>query len=256
VKMSVKQLHEECEALDRFRHASGELAGTVSRGANPPDFIIEDDGRRITVEMTRYHQDAGGPRGSALALQESAERSLRALAQQSFERLHPGLYVSISPFFREGVLTRANVRRYAESLASLVAELVPPAPTESHQMTSRDAMWQELQAAGLGHAIVQLRVWRHINMREGDWRVHPGGHPSRDTGHLLSRIQAKEHDLARYRRPGDESWLIVYAPILQASGFFDFGVLQPRMFESMFHTVVFIDVVWRHFVKVEARAAR
>jgi hypothetical protein len=110
---SEEQKAEELLALNRFRQASGELDGPEARGDDPPDFVIEVGGRRVIVEMTRYHQDAGGPRGSDLALQESAERRLRALAQQSFERQHPGLYVSISVFFREGMLTRANVPRYS-----------------------------------------------------------------------------------------------------------------------------------------------
>jgi len=251
---SQAQKAEELLALNRFREASGELAGSEARGDDPPDFIIELGGRRVTVELTRYHQDAGGPRGSDLALQESAERRLRALAQESFEHQHPRLYVNISVFFREGVLTRANLRPYAKSLAALVATLVPPAPTESQPQTMREATWHELTAAGLNQAVVALSVWRHRHMRGGDWRVHPGGHLSTNTAHLLSRIREKERNLERYRRAGDESWLIVYAPPLEASGFFDLEVLSPRMFESTFDTVVFIDVVWARFVKVAARA--
>lgn len=250
---SQEQKAEELFALNRFREASGELAGSVARDDDPPDFVIEVGGRPITVEMMRYHQDAGGPRGSDLALQESAERRLRALARESFERQHPGLYVSISAFFREGVLTKANVRRHAESLAALVSTLVPPQPTESQPQTMREATWHELNGAGLSQSVVALSVWRHRYMLEGDWRVHPGGHVSTNTAHLLSRIREKERDIERYRRAGDESWLIVYAPPLQASGFFDFDVLSPRMFESTFHTVVFIDVVWRQFVTVADR---
>lgn len=250
---SQEQKSEELLALNRFREASGELDGPQARGDDPPDFVIEVGGRHVTVEMTRYHQDAGGPRGSKLALQESAERRLRSLAQQSFERQHPGLYVSISVFFREGVLTRANVPRYAESLAALIAEILPPAPSESQPQTMREATWHELKTVRLNQPVAALSVWRHRYMREGDWRVHPGGHLSTDTAHLLSRIREKEPALERYRRAGDESWLIVYAPALQASGFFDLDVLSPHMFDSTFDTVVFIDVVWARFVKVAHR---
>jgi hypothetical protein len=250
---SEEQSAEELLALNRFRETSGELDGPEARGDDPPDFVIQVGGRRVTVEMTRYHQDAGGPRGSDLALQESAEQRLRALAQRSFERQHPGLYVSISLFFGEGVLTRANVPRYAESLATLVAEILPPAPSESQPQTMREATWHELKAGGLDQPVVALSVWRHRYMREGDWRVHPGGHLSTNTGHLLSRIREKEPAIERYRRAGDESWLIVYAPALQASGFFDLDALSPRMFVSTFDTVVFIDVVWARFVKVAHR---
>jgi hypothetical protein len=45
----------------------------------------------------------------------------------------------------------------------------------------------------------------------------------------------------------------VYAPPLQASGFFDLDVLSYRMFESTFDTVIFIDLVLAEFVKVADR---
>lgn len=240
--------------LNRFRDVSGELAGPVARGDDPPDFVTEGDNRRVTVEMTRYHQDAGGLHGSNFALQESAEREVRARAQEFFERDHPGVYVSISPFFRDGALRKRNVARHTKLLAAFVTTLVPPAPSESEPMTSREATWQELKAAGLDQSIVAVRVSRWVGMRAGDWRVHPGGLVSADTAHLLSRIRDKERDLERYTRAGDESWLIVYAPPLQASGFFDLEALTPGMFESTFDTVVFIDVTWGKFVKVGGRA--
>lgn len=250
-----EQEAEELLALNRFREASGDLAGHEVRGDDPPDFVIEVDGRRVTVEMTRYHQDAGGPHGSALALQEAAERKLRARAQELFERKHPGLFVSISAFFREGVLTRASVPRYAERLAALVGNIVPPPPSESEPLTMRDATWEELKSFGLDQAIVYLRVWRHPYLHAGDWRVHPGGTLSTNTEHLQSRIRQKESDLARYKRAGDESWLIVYAPVLRASGFFDLDVLSRGMFESTFDTVVFLDVVWAKWVKIAEKAS-
>ena len=250
---SAEQRDEELVALNRFRERSGELLGAERRGDDPPDFVIEMDHGRVTVELTRYHQDAGGPRGSALALQESAERKLRARAQELFEHGHPDVRVSISVFFHDGALRKENIGRYAEKLAALVATLMPPAPTEAEPITTREATWPELDAVGLGRAIVVAAVWRWQGMTASDWRVHPGGTLSGDTAHLLSRIREKERDLERYQRPGEESWLIVYAPPLLASGFFDLAVLSPGMFESTFDTVVFLDVVWGQFVKVAHR---
>lgn len=251
-----EQMDEELLALNRFRMAAGELAGAAVRDADPPDFAIHGGDRRVTVELTRYHQDAGGPLGSARALQESAERRLMSLAKESFVAANPALAVAVSPFFREGVLTKANVPRYAHALAALVARVAPPDATDADRLNVRRCTWDELHAAGLDYPIVELSVMRHAYLRDGgDWRPPVHGHVATDTAHLLSRIREKERDLPGYRRAGDESWLIVYAPPLQASGFFDLDVLSPGMFESTFDTVVFLDVVQARYVKVAERAA-
>ena len=86
------QAEEEAIALERFRELSGELPGDVVRGADPPDFVVTDAGRRTAVEMIRYHQDAG-PTGSAGAKQESLERRVMALAETLFGAANPGVHV-------------------------------------------------------------------------------------------------------------------------------------------------------------------
>lgn len=166
------QVHEECEALDRFQHASGLLAGTVSRGANPPDFIIEDGNQRIAVEMTRYHQQSG-PKGSPLAEDEALEDRAISAAKAQFELTHPNIYVSVQPFFRAGSLSPKNVLEVADRLARLVPNVMPPEPSEADRMTDRRATWEELEKAGLGNGLVSLFVTRllarHAVMQGNDW---------------------------------------------------------------------------------------
>jgi hypothetical protein len=248
----VKQIHEECEALDRFQHASGLLAGTISRGANPPDFIIEDGNQRIAVEMTRYHQQSGR-KGSPLAEDEALEDRVISAAKAHFELANPNVYVSVQPFFRAGSLSPKNVPVVADRLARLVPNVMPPEPTETDRMTDRRATWEELKEAGLEDAVVSLFVMRlmarHAVMQGNDWGGS-AGRMSTDTGHLESVVRRKELDLLRYRHEAEAFWLIIYAPPGQPSGFFDLEVLRPGMWRSKFDRVVFLDVLWARYVPI------
>jgi len=248
----VKQVHEECEALDRFQHASGLLTGTVSRGANPPDFIIDDGYQRIAVEMTRYHQQSGR-KGSPLARDEALEERAMSAARAQFEVAQPNVYVSVQPFFRAGALNRKNVLLVADRLARAVQGLIPPEPSEADRMTTRRATWEELDNAGLGEALVELSLIRllprHAAMQGNDWGGS-AGRMSTDTAHLESVIRHKERDLPRYRHDAYAFWLIIYAPPFQPSGFFDLEVLRPDMWRSTFDRVVFLDVLWARYVPI------
>jgi hypothetical protein len=75
---------------------------------------------------------------------------------------------------------------------------------------------------------------------------------STDASELESRIRRKEQDLDRYRDQFDESWLLIYA-MPQASAFFDFEVLRPRMFSSRFDGIAFLDVFAGRYVLIAQR---
>jgi len=246
-----KQVCEEVEALDRLRRSSGLVPGTVMRGADPPDFIvIEDDGRRIAVEMTRYHQESG-PKGSPLAKQEALEDRVAAAAKKRFEREYPDVHVIVQPHFRPASFDLKTFSVIADRLARLVANVVPSEPT-SARIDSRFATWDEISDAGLGEVLINLYVIRlsarYAAVQGNSWgRV--SGIAGTDTDHLELVIRRKEKDLAGYRDAGiAEYWLIIYAAPGRASGFFDLEVLTPAMWKSDFDRVVFQDGY--HYVPV------
>jgi hypothetical protein len=236
----VKKEDEERMALDRFRQASGLLSGAVTLvKPDPPDLLIEQGGRRIAVEMTRHHQDSG-PKGSKQAEQEEIEDRVVAMAQTLFEAAHPGVHLLVSPFFNHGSLNRRDLKLYAERLAHAVAGLIPPLTTEP--LSSLSAGWHQLKAEGLDDSLAFLEVSRARASTYSVWDFGDAGRLSRDVGHLLSVVRNKEADLHRYQAGFDECWLIVYTTH-NASTFFDFEVLAPRMWKSTFDGVVVIDAL-------------
>lgn len=247
--MSQKE-DEEQMALDRFRDVSGLLAGVMTRvRLDPPDFLITDGARRVAVEMTRYHHDSGAD-GSEGAKREALERRVMAAAQTYFEALGPNVHVSVSPYFREGTLRKGNVRHVAERIAKLVRQIIPSEPSDAEPLTSMRADWDMFDRAELGEVLIALSVSRWRVMSQGQWQAPVGGYQSIDVASIERPLRAKEKDLPLYKATFDECWLIIHAPPLHASSFFDFDVLTPRMFESTFDRVVFIDVHLGHHVLV------
>jgi hypothetical protein len=208
-----------------------------------------DRGRRVTVEMTRYHQDSG-PDGSSRARDETLERRLMTKAQHLFEVAHPGVYVRVSPYFRQATLTKRNVQQHAKQLAELVAQTMPSEPSPSEPLTSARAEWTTLDAARLDQPIVDLVVWRWSSMRRSEWDPVVAGHVTTDVAHLESRVRLKEADLPGYRSGADACWLIVYAPILHASAFVDFEALIRPLFKSSFDRVIFVDLFNARYVAI------
>ena len=235
--------------MDRYREVARELPGVVEDGPDPPDFIVRDGDRVTTVELTRYHQDSGKV-GSARARQESLEWRVMARAQTTFEALHPGVWVHVEPFFREGVLTKRNVGGIAERLAGLVAEEVPLDPSTSPSWTETEVTWERLHAADLDFPLVYLSLWRHRWMREGEWMPTVSGMAAADLTHFGERLRIKESDLSDYRQEGAPAWLIIYSPSLHASSFVDFEALRPPLFQTTFDRVVLIDPAVGRFMTI------
>lgn len=253
VSSRAAQEAEEEMALDVFRRASGLLPGVVTRvQPDPPDFLIADRAGRVSAEMTRYHHDAG-TRGSEGAKREALERRVIAAAQLSFETLKPDLHVSVLPVFREGALRRGNVPQVAERIAKLVTQVIPSEPADSDRLGIARADWDMFDRAGLGEVLINLTVVRWRGMSQGQWQAPVGGHMSIDAASVERPLRAKEEDLPLYKATFDESWLIIYAPPLHASSFFDFEVLRRGMLQSTFDRVVFLDALMGRFVLIAER---
>lgn len=236
----MKKHEEEQLALDSLRAVSGLLPGTVVRGSDPPDFIVTDGARRISVEMTRYHQDSG-PRGSERARQEVLERRAMTTAQQLFQASHPDVDVFVSPMFRMGSLRRDSVRDVAERIAQLVAHAIPTLPADSNHLATIRVDWDAFDRVGLGQVLIHLTVHRFLGSRAGPWQPQIAGHMSTDLASIERPMRAKEADLPSYKATVDESWLVIYVPFGHASAFFDTEVLTPQMFDSTFDRVIFLD---------------
>jgi hypothetical protein len=247
VSASAAQEAEEDMALDVFRNASGLLAGVVTRvKPDPPDFLIANRARRVAVEMTRYHHDWGEPNSKG-AREEVVERQVMAAAQTHFEALVPNVHVRVAPYFREGTLRSDNIQEVAERLAKLVAQVIPPAPSDAEPLTSVRVDWDAFNRVGLGEILINLSLYRWRRANQGEWLARVSGRVNSDVAYLERPLRSKEEDLASYQASFDECWLIIYAPPLHASSFFDFEVLTPGMFLSDFDQVVFIDVHFGHY---------
>jgi len=239
--VTLTQEQEEQLALDQFRGASGLLPGKDDRvRPDPPDFGVTNGAHRTAVETTRYHKGAGEPGGSPGARLEGNKQQLAGRAQAIFEAENPHLYAEVRPYILPARLTKKNLTDYARWLATEVARHMPADPTPEQPVTTADVMWSELQDERLFDVISHVSIARSLSLRKHVWLVGSGGPMNNQVADLEWHIRDKEKDLGRYQDQYDECWLLIYG-MPQASAFFDFEVLTPRMLTSRFDTVAFID---------------
>jgi hypothetical protein len=83
-----RQNQEERERfyLDKFLVVLRMTPESIERGANPPDFILFQNKKKIAVEVTDFHSDAAGPEGHPRRLIEEEWTKLQQLIER--ERKH------------------------------------------------------------------------------------------------------------------------------------------------------------------------
>jgi len=242
------QKAEEFLALTRFREASDQLTGTLEPVVqDPPDFLITDGSRTASVEMTRYLQRAG-KRGSPEAQREAMEMRVVARAKEIFEAAHLDVYVNVSPFFKISEIKRVDIEPYAQALAQLVWDVLPPAPSPAERLVMTRTDWDAIDRVRLGNVLANVSLHRWWPAKDA-WWGSLSGMASADVTEIERTIRRKELDLGRYSVSAGERWLIIYAWFMR-SAFFDREVLSAGMFTSTFDRVIFFDLPVQRFVAV------
>jgi len=242
------QKAEEFLALTRFREASDQLTGTLEPVVqDPPDFLITDGSRTASVEMTRYLQRAG-KRGSPEAQREAMEMRVVARAKEIFEAAHLDVYVNVSPFFKISEIKRVDVEPYAQALAQLVWDVLPPASSPAERLVMTRTDWDAIDRVRLGNVLANVSLHRWWPAKDA-WWGSLSGMASTDVTEIERTIRRKELDLGRYSVSAGERWLIIYAWFMR-SAFFDREVLSAGMFTSTFDRVIFFDLPVQRFVAV------
>ena len=255
--VGLTQKQEEQLALDQFRAGTGLIPGVAELAEqDPPDFVITNGGRRMSVEVTRYHKQAGKS-GSTDAEHESNEQLLVSRAKRILESEHPDMLVEVRVHLISGTVTRSNLRIYAPLLARAVAILAPPEPISSAVVTRVSVNWPDLHDEKLQEVVNYIGIarWRQDRWKaptSSEWPLGWATRMSNDVTDLENRIRDKERDLDAYEDQYDERWLLIYAMPL-ASASFDFEVLREGMFKSRFAGVGFVDVFTGKAVVIATR---
>jgi hypothetical protein len=62
-KRLLDQMTKEAFSLDRFLQVVEMYPNSITRGMNPPDFVLTQNKKQIAVEVTAFHSDDSGPEG-------------------------------------------------------------------------------------------------------------------------------------------------------------------------------------------------
>jgi hypothetical protein len=240
-----RQQQEDQLALDQFRRISGLLPGIYSRGADPPDFVIANGIHLTSVEMTAFHSGSHEKGGSKAAADEGNAQRLIERAQAILARDHPDPHVEVRPYLITDRLARRGLDRLADLLAQAIARRAPAVPEVGEPPARVEVTWTEdlpeELASVLAHAsVARWRPERWKPEQNNVWLLGSVGYAAIDAGEVLAIIRRKEVDPPRYQAGFDARWLLIYG-LWQASSFFDFDYLKPKMFTSKFDGVAFVD---------------
>lgn len=120
------QEQEERSYLEKFLPLIGIKGAEISRGDDPPDFIVSYDGKRIAVEVTEFHSDSKGENDQPRRVIEEAWKKLSGtitLERKSFPELNDiNCYLWFNKFIAPSEKEHLS---FAKELLLFVKEMLP-----------------------------------------------------------------------------------------------------------------------------------
>lgn len=182
--------------------------------ANPPDFILYFDGRKVAAEVTRvFIEPDPGRKGSKCRQQESHRTQwLRSLAESYYQKTDVPIQVQ--------VLLPGSASLDEGSSSEVLSSLLK---------SSELVLWkQQRYELDLAPGTVKLFVLRLPVMARfthySRWTCqndHMRFAPRLSEDHVGNAVRRKEHSLRRYRADYDETWLLVVVDGSWRSGILD-----------------------------------
>lgn len=205
--------------MDHFIRVA-ELPVRVVGSPDPPDFVVQFEGRKVGVELTDIYQDSlvGVP---SLQARESISESIVAMARNVYEGDADARPVNVQLVFSPGHELR-SVRR--DEAAQQVAAFVAKHPVGVFQA----ATFRIEQFDGeLPESIAYVRVFGVPTREMSHWSVASAGWAASLTASMLEeRIRAKAKLLPRYREVVKENWLVLVCEGKGPSQFFDSASIE------------------------------
>jgi len=248
-----KPSKEELERafLDGFLAASNLLPGAEPQrtAKDPPDFFVDHDGTRVTIEVTRVFSDEN--KGSKLREGESnRQRVCDRVHRMIEERGVQPLLVFLN--FTHDRLSKAQ----ADKLAARIVDLVVAHDPRDNRPVELD--WRPYMERG-EYGSVWPELLDHVHMlRSRDWPKFEV--TSSEAGYQLSScatllqevISDKDSDILSYSTVSTEKWLLIVAEWMGPSSFIspDAETLE-TVYRSGFSRLFFYEFFGRAYFELK-----
>ena len=207
-----EQKKEESEYLNSFRCFCTDFPNGDITAGETPDFIVESDGYRVGIEITRIFRQDGRSK-TALQSIEAARNRITALAKKCATEMGvPPRGVTL--FFN---WTLPLYRDREASIAGAVAQTVHdnlPSPDDSADLECRYGSIQPRE-------VDQILIHRVHPVEGFDWKWMEASRRVEDAVRYISDAIARKSKIIRAcLEKCDQCWLLIVAgePLLRASG--------------------------------------
>jgi hypothetical protein len=208
--MSAAKKQEELGYLNSLRHFCGDFPDGQIVCAETPDFIIETDGQRIGVEVTKVFLNDGNQKTSIQSIEAARDRTTSLARNFAIELGTSPLSVTL--FFNWTLpLHRRRETAIARAVARTVHESLPPigenADLECHygSIPPRE--------------VDQILINRADPVDDHEWKWMEFSRIERDaTTYLSNAINRKARKFHFCLNKCDECWLLVVANSFRRSG--------------------------------------
>src|SRR5918997_3241469 len=224
--------------LERFRqNLAGFPEGEVV-SSERPDFLIEEQSRRIGIEVIEYHiQEPDEGWGSSMRAREGTEdKVLRMASEQHQSKGLPPVAVQVH-WTPHQAFRSLRVQELATSLAALVQEHLPQPGHEATIRHRRHPAWSSLP-----EEVTSLSIDRRINFSRNSWTSVRGAFvPTLTPLELQQVMRSKEDKVRSYRQQCREVWLLIVGRGFEPSTFGDLGPeVEAHEFETTFDRAFFL----------------
>ncbi len=231
-----------------MKHAA--IPASIVDAPEPPDFIIEHEGRRIGVELTETFIEVNGGSHSRQA-QENKARRIMQKAHAFHKTLWPSARVNVQVnFFPGRIRPNENLEETAQQLALLVG-CHPVSPGQAIVLRSEEYDDE------FPDSVARVRIYGlDDHGPQEQWTEAGAGWVAPLTRqHIEERIEAKAKRLPKYRNVIAENWLVIATKGSSPSQFFNRDSLQSLgSFASPFERTYFFDNLSGTVISLTAQA--
>jgi hypothetical protein len=201
---------------------------SVPSGNGAPDFILQKEGIKISLDLTAYFIDSDeSDKSSLVKLEESKLGWIIKRAQKEFEATSAfKLNVAFikNHHFSVRLLNEDAIQDMVKNIVALIASYLMHEYTllkDSHPWFR----WKELREFGLENIFSSIYMYIFPSDWQSLWaEAGGGGVPSIVHSNLQAIVEKKEIKVQKYLQYGNEAWLLIHTEMM--SGMASWVVIQ------------------------------
>jgi hypothetical protein len=246
--MKTKKDHELYHLLQFQEVFNNFPSGEIIRSESP-DFIVDNGGKKIGVEVTKVFKSARSGQRPLQAIEATCRKIATSACKICEERKIPPLTVSLH-FIRKQEILQVRREELSKQIAEFVCNNLPlPDTYRSFHPRHDDTTFPDhIHAITIGRFRVLTK--HHFNVPSADWAQKDF------STEIQKAIHSKNQKHIKYNDSCAEHWLLIVSEGSGPSSFFDLsGGTREVVFESRFDHSFFMEAFSRIYWELKTKGS-